>query len=861
MALAPGSRLGPYEVVSPLGAGGMGEVWKARDTRLGREVAIKVLPAEVASDPSRLKRFEKEARSASALNHPNIVTVYDIGASDSVSYIAMELVVGKTLRELLFSGSLPVKRLLQVAPQIADGLARAHEAGIVHRDLKPENVMVTKDGLVKILDFGLAKLTQTDSSGEGSRPPTETGTRPGAVLGTIGYMSPEQASGALVDFRSDQFSFGSILYEMATGKRAFQKKTAVDTLSAILNEDPEPVAAINPETPGPLRWIVERCLAKEPDNRYAATRDLAREVATLRDHLVEAVGMSGPTARRVGRARPGANAAIAALAVMAVLAAGVQAGRRIARTAPPSFKRLTFQRGNIVTARFTGDGQTIVYGATWNGNPWRVFSTRREGSESTSLPLPDAFLQGISRSGELAITLVDSTRPQAMAIGGTLARIPISGGTPREILDDVQLADWASDGSSLLVVRNVAGKSRLEFPIGKVLYETDGAVRYPRVSPRGDLAAFVDSPSAGDDAGSVAVVDREGKKKLLASGYASTSGLAWSRDGREVWFTATREGLANTLYAVSLSGSERVLLRTPAPMAVLDVAGDGSVLIEEHTRAMRITGLAPGEDHERDLSWLDYSFACDFSSDGKSFTFDETGAGVGDRSRLYLGRTDGSPPIRLFEGSCGPLSPDGLWVLSNVESPRPQLVLVPTKSGEPKPIPSDALTLGAISFFPDGKRILVGGQEPRHGVRLYVMDLAGGRPRPISPEGIRIRGSKPVSPDGEWVFANGPDSKLYLYRAENGESRLLPGANAGDRPLQWTPDGQGVYVMERKGTAFSVFRIDVATGRRSLWKEIVPPDPAGLWGITSFFIAADDRSYVYSYQRTLADLYLVSGLK
>ncbi len=861
MTLSPGTQLGPYEVVSPLGAGGMGEVWKARDTRLGREVAIKVLPSEVASDPSRLKRFEKEARAASALNHPNIITIYDIGASDSLSYMAMELVAGKTLRELLFAGPLPIKRLLPIAAQIADGLARAHEAGIVHRDLKPENVMVTKDGLVKILDFGLAKLTRTDSRGEGSRPPTETGTSPGVVLGTVGYMSPEQAGGALVDFRSDQFSFGSILYEMATGKRAFQKKTAVDTLSAILNEDPKPVAEINPEAPGPLRWVIDRCLAKEPDNRYSATRDLARDVATLRDHLLEAAHLSDPSLQRGRRRKPTAIAAVVAVALLAVLAAGLQAGRRIAKTTPPSFKRLTFQRGNVITARFTGDGQTIVYGATWNGNPWRVFSTRREGSESTALPLPEAFFQGVSRSGELAITLVDSARPQAMAIGGTLARVSLSGGAPREVLDGVQLADWAPDGSGLLVVRDKEGKSRLEYPIGKVLYESGGAVRYPRVSPGGDLVAFVDSPFAGDDAGAVVVVNREGKKRILATGFASTSGLAWPRDGREVWFTATREGLANTLYAVSLSGSERIILRTPAPMAVLDVAADGSVLIEEHMRTMRINGLAPGETHERDLSWLDYSFACDFSSDGKSFTFDESGAGVGDQSRLYLGRTDGSSPIRLFDGGCGPLSPDGLWVLSAVASPRPQLVLVPTKSGEPRPIPSDGLPLGAVSFFPDGKRLLVGGQEPGHGLRLYVIDIAGGRPRPISPEGIRIRGSKPVSPDGEWVFANGPDGKLYLYRVENGEARLLPGANASDRPLQWTPDGRGVYVMERKGTAFSIFRIEVATGRRRLWKEIVPPDPAGFGGITSFFFAADDRSYVYSYQRTLADLYLVSGLK
>src|SRR5262252_4084235 len=242
MPITSGVRLGPYEVLSPLGAGGMGEEWRARDTRLSREVAIKVLPAEVAKDESRLKRFEKEARSASALNHPNIVTIYDIGETDSIHWIAMERVDGKTLREMQFGGAVPIRKLLPIAAQIADGLARAHEAGIVHRDLKPENVMVTKDGLVKILDFGLAKLAAKGSgSDEGSQLPTETGTSPGMVLGTVGYMSPEQAGAQTVDFRSDQFAFGSILYEMATGKRAFQKGTAVDTLSAILHDEPEQV--------------------------------------------------------------------------------------------------------------------------------------------------------------------------------------------------------------------------------------------------------------------------------------------------------------------------------------------------------------------------------------------------------------------------------------------------------------------------------------------------------------------------------------------------------------------------------------------------------------------------------------------
>src|SRR5215813_9406424 len=280
MTLAAGSRLGPYEILAPLGAGGMGEVWGARDTRLARSVAIKVIPPDFASDPARLKRFEKEARAASALNHPNIVTIYDIGSADSVAFIAMERVEGKTLRELLLAGGLSVKKMLPIAAQIAAGLAKAHEAGIVHRDLKPENVMVTNDGLVKILDFGLAKQTgPVSASDEGSHLPTETGTSPGVVLGTVGYMSPEQAAGQLVDFRSDQFSFGSILYEMATGKRAFQKATAVDTLSAILHEEPKPIAETSPGAPAPLRWIVERCLAKDPEGRYAATKDLTRDLA------------------------------------------------------------------------------------------------------------------------------------------------------------------------------------------------------------------------------------------------------------------------------------------------------------------------------------------------------------------------------------------------------------------------------------------------------------------------------------------------------------------------------------------------------------------------------------------------------
>jgi predicted ATPase len=287
MPLLAGTHLGPYQIETLLGAGGMGEVYRARDARLGRSVAIKILPVEFSADNERLRRFEHEARSASALNHPNIVTIYDLGQHGSTHYIAMELIEGKTLRELLVSGSLPIRRVIEIGAQVAEGLAKAHEAGIAHRDLKPENLMVSQDGFVKILDFGLAKHISPGAEPSLMRTTSELLTRPGGILGTVQYMSPEQARGDQLDFRSDQFSFGLVLYEMVCGKRAFKRNTAAETMTAILREQVEPVAAQNLDAPAPLSWAIERCLEKEPDKRYASTRDLARELAAIRDRFSE----------------------------------------------------------------------------------------------------------------------------------------------------------------------------------------------------------------------------------------------------------------------------------------------------------------------------------------------------------------------------------------------------------------------------------------------------------------------------------------------------------------------------------------------------------------------------------------------
>ena len=450
MTLSPGARVGPYEILSALGSGGMGQVYLARDERLAREVALKVLPEDVSSDPARLKRFENEARAASALNHPNIVTIYDVGTSGPIAWIAMERVDGKTLRELLSRDALPIRKLLPIAVQIGEGLARAHEAGIVHRDLKPENVMVTKDGLVKVLDFGVAKLAPTGSDGSGGRAPAETATFPGTVVGTIAYMSPEQAAGQPLDFRSDQFSFGSLLYEMATGKRAFQGKSAVDTLAAVLKEDPRPIAELSPRTPAPLRWIIERCLAKEPGRRYASTRDLARDLETLRDHSSETSGTDLASTPRPRR--PRIAALLTAVAVLAGFAGIFLAGRRSGDRPIPDFQRLTFRRGSVASARFAPDGRTIVYGASWDGEPIRLFSTRTDGRESTRLDLPDGDVVSVSSLGEIAMLL---SRPYEAVSDwtGTLARVPLTGGAPREMNEGVRGADWSSDGKNLAVVR------------------------------------------------------------------------------------------------------------------------------------------------------------------------------------------------------------------------------------------------------------------------------------------------------------------------------------------------------------------------------------------------------------------------
>jgi len=863
MSLSAGARLGPYEVVAPLGAGGMGEVYRARDPRLRREVAVKVLPAAFSQDIDRLRRFEHEAQAASALNHPNIVTIYEMGSADSIFYIAMELVEGTSLRETLVEeGALPTKRMLDIAVQIADGLAKAHGAGIVHRDLKPENVMVSKDGFVKLLDFGLAKLFAAPSL-ESSAMATvvREETEPGSVIGTPGYMSPEQASGKAVDFRSDQFSLGSILYEMATGRRAFQRGTGAETLTAIIREEPPAVVEINPRAPAPFRWIVERCLAKDPEERYVSTRDLARDLRSVREHLSEA-SVSGITPAITAPSRSALARGLLGIALLAAgLLAGVLIDRRLTKPEPPSFRQLTFRRGSILSARFAPDGQTMLYAAAWDGKPVEIFVNRTESPESRPFGMVGADVLSISGSGEMALSLNRHQVDPLVQIG-TLARMGVAGGgAPREILEEVHWADWGPDGQSLAIVRDAGTRNRLEFPLGKVLYETTGYVTHPRVSRKGDLVAFFDHPLRGDDGGALAVVDLARKRTVLTPTFSTAWGVSWSPDGREVWFTAAPVGGNRSLYAVTPSGRMRLLARVTGSLTLLDASASGRVLVSHNQSKQQMQVLAPGAREERELSWLDYSRAQAISPDGVTVLFDESGEAGGSGYSVFTRKSDGSPAVRLGEGLSQSLSPDGKWALSIVKpTSNPQIVIYPTGAGEPKPIPQDGLRPVAADWMPDGKRILFAANEPGRGVRLYLLDQAGGKARALTPEGYRLF-TGTVSPDGKLVAVQGPDQRRYLYPIDGGEPVILPALTNQDTPQGWTGDGRFLYVAGRRGLPRRVDRVELATGRRELWKNLAPSDSAGVVSVGGVRITPDGRYYVYGYLRDLSDLYLVDGLR
>jgi hypothetical protein len=873
MPLPIGSKVGPYEIVALIGAGGMGEVYRARDTRLGREVALKVLPESFSRDAERLRRFEQEARAVAALNHPNILAIHDIGESGGAPFLVSELLEGHSLRKELDSGSIPTRRAVDYGTQLAHGLAAAHDKGIVHRDLKPENVFLCTDGRIKILDFGLAKLTRAPiSADEGvTQGPSMHETTPGIVLGTVGHMSPEQVRGEPADARSDIFALGTILYEMFSGQRAFRRDTSAETMTAILKEDPPEITTAGKPIVPALERIVRRCLEKKPLQRFQSARDLAFNLE----------GLSGSTSMSAASAAVTAAAPetkteksrrwlvpAAALGLLLLLAGGAVGWllHRGGSGAVPTFRQLTFDRGLLYSARFGTDGRTIYYSASWNGEPLQIYSTDPDSPESRPLNLLNSSLLAVSRS-EMAISQGCHDRFIG-ACQGTLATVPLAGGAPRALAEDALAADWAADGSEMALVRQTNGKYRVEYPRGTVILESEHWLDYMRISPDGKHVAVAEMVSIDGDAGKVTVVDRSGKVVLQTRNFVSFEGLAWSPSGDEVWVgvTDTQAGWADTIVGISPSGKQREVYRIPGMLRLHDVTRDGRILF---SRESWRTGTFAGRPHvamERDLSWLDYAVARDISADGSLVALDDWGAAAGSSSLAYVRKTDGSPAVKLGAWWLPVLSPDGQWVLADngagVNSDG-KFYLMPVGAGETRSVGSaNFAQLAALGWMPDGKNVYALANLG-DGWHVWLQDIAGGAPRSITPAVTPRQGYSEthlVSPDGKLVFARDAGNKGMLYPVDGGEARAALGWQPEDIWITWTADGKSAYVYYDEKSSAPVYRLDLATGKRELVTTITVADPAGVTSMQAVRMTANGQTYVYSYGREQSDLFIVEGV-
>lgn len=854
MSYSSGTWLGPYQILSAIGAGGMGEVYRARDPRIGRDVAIKVIHSAFSGDPALLERFEKEVRAAGSLNHPNILVIHDVGTSDGTPYLVSELLEGESLRELVTEGRFKLKRVLDYAKQLAQGLAAAHEKGIIHRDLKPENIFLTKDGRVKILDFGLAKLMRPERSDAGSDniSTTPPGTESGMVLGTVGYMCPEQVRGEKADHRSDIFSFGVILYEMLSGKRPFDGASPVEKMNAILKDEPPALSNDGREIPEALERIVLHCLEKKPESRFQTAQDLGFALESLSAgsevrSTASSVAVSSP------RRRKWLVPLVTMLLFAGILAIAFIAGRNTLQPVLPSFHQLTFGRGNVSSARFADEGRTVLYTADWGGNPSELFSVQPESPESRALGIPATAVAG-SFGGEVAIWQQ-----------GVLSRVSLAGGTPRPIVEGVSAtADWSPDGTRFVIHKWADGKNRnvLEFPIGHRIYEGEGALTWVRISPAGDRIAFIDLY-----AGKLVVVDLAGKTLNLyatSSGSEYLAGLAWTPKGDEVWFTTAEGGLEFTLFGVTMSGVVRPILRIPGNLRIRDISRDGRVLMTINTGRTAVMANQPGQTKERDLSVFGNNVFARISQDGQEALFDDR---FGSKYSVFLRRMDGSPPTRLGEGVVNDLSPDGKWVLTQTDlwgAKEVRLIMLPTGVGQPIVLPPGKISVyGSYPCFIDAKRVLIPASEEGRPTRMFVQEFPNGLPYPITPEGVFL-GDSPqiISPDGQWLIAYDATGTAALYPISGGKPSPIVGLAESDTPIRWTDREDWIYVQEGCCSfPLKVFRLNIRTGARELWRELALNETEGITDGPNISPAPDGKSYLYSYRRNVSTLYVVDGLK
>jgi Tol biopolymer transport system component len=859
MSLTPGTMLGQYEILSPLGAGGMGEVYRARDTRLDREVAIKVLPQLVSLDSERLLRFEQEARAAAALNHPNILSVYQMGTYLTIPYIVSELLEGKTLTEVMRPGPLPPRKAIDYAIQIARGLAAAHDKSIVHRDLKPENLFITKEGRVKILDFGLAKIAQADESRANL---TQTITLPGIAIGTVGYMAPEQVRGLATDHRADIFSFGVILYEMLMGKRAFHGPTSADTMSSILNQEPAPLSQLAPDTPLALERVVHRCLEKYPEQRFQSASDLAFALEAISDPTVSSVSAAHQALNQSGhhgskdvpltQASNRRRIAVG-IALLAVFAVCVLAYFWMQPPSPPEIANYTQLTHDGAPKSLIGTDGSRLYlglgvGTSGSFASHAVAEMSIAGGEPKTIPnmsTGDMIPVALSPDGSEILEIDGQGAPPK----GPLWSVPVLGGSPRRLGDIIaETAAWSPDGtmlaytnlSDLFVAKSDGTESR------KLLTNT-GDIKNVAWSPDGSLLRFDTTETAGTlGQQMIWEVSATGANlhRLLPGWHTPPDECCgkWTADGkyfvfssnRQIWALPSQHSLVHSQSKPIQLTSSPLFLSSPLP------SKDGKKL------------FLIGQTYRGELSRYDSKSAqflpflngisaeyVTFSKDGQWVAYVSYREGT-----LWKSKLDGSDRLQLtFPPTYAVLprwSPDGKNIIFfefAVSSDKPaRMYEVSSDGGSPRQLlPNDGHQQLDPNFSPDGTKIVFGEESNNPASSIRILDLATNQVSNIP--GSQSLYSPRWSPDGKYLSAFSADSRtLLLFDFQTQKwSRLASGSLSW---LNWSHDGNYVYVMDYRGKN-AVVRIHVPDGNLEQVADVKTFTTTGRYG-GSLSLTPDD---------------------
>ena len=851
LSLALGDR---YRIERELGAGGMATVYLAEDLKHNRMVAVKVLKPELAIAIGAA-RFLAEIKTTANLQHPHILALHDSGEVNGTVFYVMPYVEGESLRDRLErEKQLPVDDALRIAAEVADALQYAHERGVIHRDIKPENILLQR-GHAVVADFGIALA----ASKTGGARMTETG----MSLGTPTYMSPEQAMGAReVDARTDVYSLGCVLYEMLVGEPPFVGPTAQSIVAKVMTESPRSLTGQRRTVPPHVDAAVQKSLEKLAADRFASASAFAE---SLRDGRLS-LGASGhepPNAPVRPRSFAHRTAAWGAIlfACVAIASAAFAAGRRSGddrASTGLSMEQRTFRTQSIYSARYTANGESIVYSAAEAGDSPRIYTVTAAYPQPRVVSDSGTHLLAVSSKDEMAV-LVGAVYEHHRVLTGTLARMPVGGGMPRELLTGVHDADWSPDGSKLAVAHDVDGKDVLEYPIGTVLYESPGYLSDVRVAPDGQRIAFNEHPEKGDDRGAVAVLDLEGRRKLLTPQYAAIEGLAWTPSGASLLYGAGTNGGIAQVNEVTLNGEIHPGSPGVGNATIQDIAPDGRRLIIRSDIFTRVWVKRASDTTARDVSWLNVSFFPILSGDGSLLVFGDGSDMAGENYAVMLRRTDGSPAVRIGEGADLAMTRDKRWVLSAVPSAPAKLMMYPTGAGSARRMDHGEFSgILAASLLGDGSELMVCGNQAKHGVRCYVRPLENGEFRPFTPEGV----SRAIaSPDGQSIVAVQGDSGYRQYSIHDGASQRVPGLTPNDIVLRFSPDGKSLWTRQASATPVRVDQVDLKTGaRRQLLPEFATRR-AGVLSVSEVALADDPRTYAYTEREALGYLFELKKIR